>query len=194
MCFEVLGVDILIDSKGKPILIEVNHTPSFSTAEAPITKKKKAAERSQNENKTPEEKLSDLIDPKPEEKKIQKAEDVGVDWLVKSNVIYDTLKILGATTKMRKKLKTMRKRDMEKRVLTGVRQKYTKEERLELERKCAEERRQWMWRNLGNFDFVYEGGIGEDEKGLFGAGGYNFDGLDTIEERLEKKRLKKLEK
>ena len=43
MCFEILGLiyfiyhsislrfDIILDHKGKPILLEVNHTPSFST-------------------------------------------------------------------------------------------------------------------------------------------------------------------
>jgi tubulin polyglutamylase TTLL6/13 len=31
MCFEILGLDIIIDHKGKPYLLEVNHTPSFST-------------------------------------------------------------------------------------------------------------------------------------------------------------------
>ena len=31
MCFEVLGFDILIDSKFKPWVLEVNHAPSFST-------------------------------------------------------------------------------------------------------------------------------------------------------------------
>ena len=29
MIFEILGFDIFIDSKGKPYLIEVNHSPSF---------------------------------------------------------------------------------------------------------------------------------------------------------------------
>jgi tubulin polyglutamylase TTLL6/13 len=31
MCFEVLGIDIFLDWKLKPYLLEVNHTPSFTT-------------------------------------------------------------------------------------------------------------------------------------------------------------------
>ena len=31
MCFEILGFDIIIDSKGKPVLLEVNQAPSFAT-------------------------------------------------------------------------------------------------------------------------------------------------------------------
>jgi len=31
MCFEVLGFDIMIDHKMRPILLEVNHAPSFNT-------------------------------------------------------------------------------------------------------------------------------------------------------------------
>lgn len=32
-CFEILGVDIIIDDNFKPWLLEVNHSPSFSTSE-----------------------------------------------------------------------------------------------------------------------------------------------------------------
>lgn len=31
MCFEVLGFDFMIDANNKVYLLEINHTPSFST-------------------------------------------------------------------------------------------------------------------------------------------------------------------
>jgi len=31
MCFELLGFDIILNSELKPILLEVNHAPSFAT-------------------------------------------------------------------------------------------------------------------------------------------------------------------
>jgi tubulin polyglutamylase TTLL6/13 len=31
MCFELLGFDVMLTEKCEPILIEINHTPSFST-------------------------------------------------------------------------------------------------------------------------------------------------------------------
>lgn len=37
MCFEILGMDVILDSKLKPYLLEVNHTPSFST-DTPLDK------------------------------------------------------------------------------------------------------------------------------------------------------------
>lgn len=37
MCFEVLGMDVILDSNLKPYLLEVNHTPSFTT-DTPLDK------------------------------------------------------------------------------------------------------------------------------------------------------------
>ena len=31
MCFEILGFDIILDDKCKPILLEINQAPSFAT-------------------------------------------------------------------------------------------------------------------------------------------------------------------
>jgi tubulin polyglutamylase TTLL6/13 len=30
MCFEILGFDVIINNKGRPYLLEVNHAPSFN--------------------------------------------------------------------------------------------------------------------------------------------------------------------
>ena len=40
MCFEILGFDIMLDSNCKPYLLEVNHSPSFST-DSPLDEKVK---------------------------------------------------------------------------------------------------------------------------------------------------------
>lgn len=40
MCFQILGLDIMIDQKLKPWLIEVNHLSSFGT-DSPLDKKVK---------------------------------------------------------------------------------------------------------------------------------------------------------
>ncbi len=42
MAFHVLGLDILIDDTFSPILLEVNHTPSFNT-DTPLDSKLKTS-------------------------------------------------------------------------------------------------------------------------------------------------------
>lgn len=37
MCFEILGLDVMLDSNLNPILLEVNYTPSFTT-DTPLDK------------------------------------------------------------------------------------------------------------------------------------------------------------
>jgi tubulin polyglutamylase TTLL6/13 len=38
MCFHILGLDVMVNNKGDPFVIEVNHTPSFAT-ETPLDHK-----------------------------------------------------------------------------------------------------------------------------------------------------------
>ena len=38
MCFHILGLDIMLNAKGEPLLLEVNHTPSFTT-DTPLDQK-----------------------------------------------------------------------------------------------------------------------------------------------------------
>ena len=40
MCFHILGFDIMLDAAAKPYLLEVNHSPSFST-DSPLDEKVK---------------------------------------------------------------------------------------------------------------------------------------------------------
>jgi len=60
MCFHILGFDVMLTDDYKPIVIEVNHTPSFETA-------------------TP------------------------LDYLIKKNLIKDTLKLMRITQKNKRK-------------------------------------------------------------------------------------------
>lgn len=40
MCFEILGFDVILNDKGKPVLLEVNHAPSFND-DTPLDKQVK---------------------------------------------------------------------------------------------------------------------------------------------------------
>lgn len=78
MCFHILGFDVMILDNLKPIVIEVNHTPSFETS-------------------TP------------------------LDYMIKKNLIKDTLKLMRITSKHKKSLFLKSKEITKKRVETGKR-------------------------------------------------------------------------
>jgi hypothetical protein len=120
MCFEVLGFDFLVNAKMKPMLLEINHTPSFAT-------------------------------------------DSPFDKDVKSKLIHDTLVLMNVSPKMKKKLLTMKKKELENRVLTGKRVKRTQEERELIHKKCQMERDEYIYKNLGDYEVVYPYKNKEDE-------------------------------
>lgn len=66
----------MIDHKCRPILLEVNHSPSFST-------------------------------------------DSPLDYKIKNELIRDTIKLLGLSTKRKNFYKQQMQEDIEKRMLTG---------------------------------------------------------------------------
>lgn len=112
MCFEILGFDFMVDHKLRPVLIEINHTPSFAT-------------------------------PYP------------VDFEVKRNVIHDALVIMNVNQKTKKKLVLEMKQRIGERVLTGKRQKLSKEERQEIEKQCQEERQKHISKHLGGYEVCF---------------------------------------
>lgn len=88
MCFEVLGMDVILDENMKPYLLEVNHTPSFAT-------------------------------------------DTPLDSLIKKNLIRDSINLMNVNLKTKNEILVQRKEIMQKRVLTGKKQKLTNEEKQE---------------------------------------------------------------
>jgi tubulin polyglutamylase TTLL6/13 len=87
MCFEILGFDVILDSHLRPWLLEINHTPSFTT-------------------------------------------DTPLDSLIKKNCIRDALVLMNLNNKSRNEIMSLRKEQLQKRVLTGKKQKLTPEEKL----------------------------------------------------------------
>jgi len=112
MCFEILGIDIMLDHKLKPWLLEVNHTPSFTT-------------------------------------------DTPLDRLIKKNVIKDALSIMNLSVNNRIKFKNKRKMELQQRVLTGKKIKFTAEERQAASEKAQQERDVWESRHCGAYEKIY---------------------------------------
>lgn len=82
--------DVMLDHKCKPWILEVNHTPSFTT-------------------------------------------DTPLDQKVKSEVIYDSLKLMNISINNRIRYKNAMRAEFQKRVLTGKKAKLSIEERLKIQ-------------------------------------------------------------
>lgn len=76
MCFEILGFDVFIDEKLKPWILEVNHTPSFTT-------------------------------------------DSPLDFKIKKNLIYDSIKLLNLSYWKKMKYKKQKALEFQKRAVQG---------------------------------------------------------------------------
>lgn len=81
--------------------------------------------------------------------------DSPFDEDVKSKVICDTLRLMNLTQKMKKKVMLAKKKELEKRVLTGKRPKLTVEEKALIHSECQKERDQWIYNHLGGWEVVY---------------------------------------
>ena len=113
-------IDILIDHKLKPWLLEVNHTPSFTT-------------------------------------------DTPFDRKIKKNVIRDSLVLMNVSLENRIKYKNLKKIELQKRVLTGIKLKLTPEEKAKLIETAQQERDEYEAKNLGGFVKVYPLGTPEEK-------------------------------
>lgn len=112
LCFEILGFDIMLDHRCKPILLEVNHSPSFST-------------------------------------------DSPLDYKIKSELIRDTIKLLGMSAKRKNFYKQQMQEDMEKRMLTGKSQKPQGTFKDKLKADFMNVRDQYELKNLGGYELIY---------------------------------------
>lgn len=86
MCFEILGLDILLTDEGKPLLIEVNHAPSFNS-------------------------------------------DTPYDFKTKSELLTNMFQMLNISIEERRAIQDHEKKKLEKRLITGKREKTSQEEK-----------------------------------------------------------------
>ena len=66
--------------------------------------------------------------------------DTPLDRYIKKSLIADTLQLVNATEKWKKEMKARRDKEMQERMLTGKRKKYTPEERQTLAMEAARKR------------------------------------------------------
>jgi tubulin polyglutamylase TTLL6/13 len=130
LCFEILGFDIMLDNFCKPVLLEVNHSPSFGT-------------------------------------------DSPLDYKIKSELIHDTMKLLGLSVKRRNYYKQQIQEEQERRILSGKSSKPQGEFKDRLRKDFNEVRDQFEKKNLGGYELIYpsqnEEEMAEYQKLLDGA-------------------------
>ena len=102
----------MLDADCKPVLLEVNHAPSFGT-------------------------------------------DSPLDYKIKSQLMFDTFRLLGMSVNRRNFYKQMMQEEQERRILSGKATKPTGEVKERLKREFQMKRDQFERRNLGNYDLIY---------------------------------------
>jgi tubulin polyglutamylase TTLL6/13 len=102
----------MLDADCKPVLLEVNHAPSFGT-------------------------------------------DSPLDYKIKSQLIFDTIRLLGMSVNRRNFYKQMMQEEQERRILSGKATRPTAEQKDRLKKEFQMKRDQFERRNLGNYDLIY---------------------------------------
>ena len=131
MCFEILGFDIMIDNKLKPWLIEIIHSPSFSTD-------------------TPLDWYIFLF---------RFVFFCYFYSFIKKNVIKDALKIMNVCLKNKKQIIKLKQKEMQKRVLTGKNVKLTTEQKHDLVNKAQFKRDLYENVNCGGYEKIYPNNV-----------------------------------
>jgi tubulin polyglutamylase TTLL6/13 len=81
--------------------------------------------------------------------------DTPLDRFIKKKLIEDTLRLIGVTEKWKKESKIKRDKEIQERMVTGKRKKYTPEERLIIMREEAKRRNDYERKNMGGFEKIF---------------------------------------
>lgn len=81
--------------------------------------------------------------------------DTPLDQLIKKNLIHDTLNLLNLNDRSKKQMKTRRDKEIQERMVTGKRKKYSNQERKAYMIEQAKRRDQYEAQNLGAFTKIF---------------------------------------